>query len=123
MSTFDYTRPLATANRLIARFGQNGKLLRETTTGGTTYDPGEPGEPDEYPARFVITAFDNRTEVDGARILSTDKKVLMAADVETAPRSGDLLECADGSILSVVDADPMKPAETVLLWTVQARSA
>lgn len=122
MSTFDYARPLATANRLIARFGQDGVVRRITTTGGTSYDPGEE-TPTNYPARFVVTAFDNRTEVDGSRILSTDKKVLMAADVETDPRSGDLLVCADGSILSVVDADPLKPAETVLLWTVQARSA
>lgn len=122
MSTFDYSRPLATANRLIARFGQDGVVRRITTTGGTSYDPGEE-TPTNYPARFVVTAFDNRTEVDGSRILSTDKKVVMAAGLEIEPRAGDLLVCADGSILSVVDADPLKPAETVLLWTVQARSA
>jgi hypothetical protein len=122
VSTFDYARPLATANRLIARFGQDGVVRRITTTGGTSYDPGEETALD-YPARFVVTAFDNRTEVDGSRILSTDKKVVMAAGLEIEPREGDLLVCADGSILSVVDADPLKPAETVLLWTVQARSA
>lgn len=118
---FDYSGPLATADRLIDRFGQDGLIRRETPGVGPAYDPGEPTTTD-YPAVFAVTAYDNRL-IDGSTILATDKRVLMSASVEIEPRAGDLLVQSNGEILSIVDADPLKPAETVLMWTLQARSA
>lgn len=120
MSTFDYARPQAVANRLIAKFGQDGAVRRTGAPTGPEYDP-TPGLPVDHPARFVVTGYDNR-EIDGTRILSKDKKVLMApGSLKIDPGEGDLLVEADGSTLTIIDADPLKPAETVLLWMIQAR--
>ncbi|CAN7169467.1 hypothetical protein LJR202_000282 [Brevundimonas sp. LjRoot202] len=120
MSTFDYSRPLATANRLIEKFGQLGAIRREGAPTGPAYDP-TPGAPVDHPARFAVMSYGSN-EIDGSRILTTDKKVLLApGSLAVEPTTSDLLVEADGSTLTIIDVDPLKPAETTLLWTVQAR--
>ena len=120
MTAFDYTRTLATANRLIERFGQLGAVRRPGTPTGPSYDP-TPGTPTYDPARFVITAYEAR-DVDGTRVLATDKKALVApGTLPSAPGLADKLVEADGTVWNIVDVETLKPATTALLHTVQVR--
>lgn len=121
MSTFDYSRPLAAANRMIERYGQTGAVRRLTASNGPAFDPGQP-EPDDHTARFVIVAF-MANEIDGTRIHATDKKALLAPGALTIiPTPDDLLVEADGSTWKIVPpVDVLRPAETTLLYTLQVR--
>lgn len=121
MITFDYSRPLATANRLIAKYGQNGFVRRPgAKIGGTASNPIF-GPPTNDPARFVITGYSTE-DIDGTRILAKDKKALVApGTLPSDPSTPDLLVEADGSTWKIVDVDTLRPAETTLLHTVQVR--
>ena len=122
MPPFDYARPLATANRLIERYGQVGAVRRTGEATGPSYDP-TPGTAVDHPARFVITDF-TADEIDGTRILSTDKKGLVAPGslpIDILP--SDLLVEADGSVWNIVPpVGKLRPATTTLLYTLQVRA-
>lgn len=121
MSTFDYRRPLATANRLIERFGQIGAIRRTGAPTGPTYDP-TPGADVDHPARFVMIEFDAR-EIDGSRILATDKKALLSpGSLTIVPAITDRLVEANGTVWNIIPpVQPLRPAETTLLYTLQCR--
>ena len=120
MTAFDYSRPLATANRLIERYGQLGAVQTPGQPLGPSYDPGEP-VPVTTPARFVIVGFEAK-EIDCTRILATDKNALVAPGVLTAdPTPHDRLVEANGVSWSIVTVDTLRPAETSLLHTLQIR--
>lgn len=121
MTAFDYARPLSSANRLIERFGQLGAVRRPgTTTGPVFYDP-TPGTPTNDAARFVITSYMAR-DIDGSRVLATDKKALVApGTLPSAPGLADKLVEADGTVWNIVDVETLRPAETTLLYTLQVR--
>jgi hypothetical protein len=122
MTAFDYTRALATANRLIERYGKLGAVRREGEATGPVYDP-TPGEPDDHPARFAIVEFE-ADEIDGTRILSTDKKALVAPGtlpIDILP--SDLLVEADETVWNIVPpVGKLRPATTTLLYTLQVRA-
>lgn len=121
MSTFNYGPMLATANRLIARFGQLGAIRVAGEASGPSYDP-EPGEDEDHPARFVMVDF-SANEIDGTRILATDKKALVSPGSLTIEptTSGHLVE-ADGTVWNIVPpVQTLRPAETTLLYTLQCR--
>ena len=118
---FDYARSAQTSARLLARFGQMGALRRQTAGPGSTYDPGEPTNTD-YAVNMAVIKYSDR-EIDGTRILASDLKVLVAPEVEIEPLPSDLLVLADGRTLAIVTVTPLSPAGTVVLWTIQARSA
>ena len=119
MSTFDYARAVATADRLIKKFGQAGKVRRPTTT-GPGYKP-TAGAPDDHDARFAVIKFALK-DVDGTRVLVTDKKVyLSAAGLPVVPTASDKLVEADGGELKIVAIEPLKPAGTVVFYEIQAR--
>jgi hypothetical protein len=121
MTAFDYARPLATANRLIERYGQLGAVRVEGEASGPSYDP-EPGEPEDHPARFVMIEFD-AGEIDGTRILATDKKALLApGSLAITPSTDHHLVEADGTVWNIVPpVQTLRPAETTLLFTLQVR--
>lgn len=116
MTAFDYTRSRATADRLIARYGQTGQLLVYTKTG--TYDPTV-----TYPATactLVVLEYESR-EVDGTRVLATDKKVLLkATGLSAAPKTSDRLSIG-GVEHSIVRVEPLSPGGTVVIYTLQVR--
>lgn len=119
MTAFNYARPKATADRLITRFGQTGTLRRPTVS-GTAYNPTE-GVPVEYACLFVITDFAAH-EIDGTRVLATDKKVLLAkGDLAVDPLTSDLLVEADGSVYKIIRVEPLQPGDTVVMHTLQVR--
>jgi len=119
MTAFDYARPKATAERLITRFGQPGTLRRPAST-GPAYNP-TAGTPADQAVTFVVTEYSNR-EVDGTRILATDKKVLLAkGSLTIEPATSDLLLDADAKPYKVIAVMPLKPAQTVVLFELQVR--
>lgn len=118
MTAFDYARTKATADRLIARFGQSGTLRRPVTT-GDDYDPTE-GTPTDYAVTFVVEDYKN-DEIDGTRILKTDKKVLLARKaLSVEPTTSDLI-AVGGIFHAIIHVKPLSPGGTVLTWEVQVR--
>ena len=121
MPKFDYSRPLATANRLFDRFGQRGAIRRTIPGSGPSYDPGPPSFADT-PADMVVTDFSSR-EIDGTRILETDKKIMVAPGALTAPPAlSDKVVEADGTVYNIVPPIQTKrPAGTTLVYILQGR--
>lgn len=119
MTAFNYAKPLASANRLIERYGQLGVISHPTYT-GPKHNPTE-GAPFEEDARFVIVKF-RSDEIDGTRILATDKKALLApgALTEEVTTSAKLVE-ADATAWNIVAVETLRPAETTLLYTLIIR--
>jgi hypothetical protein len=119
MSDDFYADMVETAQELIAEFGAAGSIRRQAPGSGPSYDPGEPTTTD-YPATLVLTDYKNR-EIDGQRILSTDRKALVAPGVGVEPTTSDLLVTADGVILTIVNVEVLRPATTTVLYTLQVR--
>lgn len=121
MPGFDYARAAATAERLVRKFGAQGAIRRETIEGGNSYDP-ESGTKTttNHPAHIVLTDYSNR-EIDGQRILSTDRKALVEPAIGIEPTTSDLLVTADGATLTIVNVDLLRPATTTVLYTLQVR--
>ncbi|MNR37518.1 hypothetical protein D3C85_1555430 [compost metagenome] len=119
MTAFDYARAAAMAERLIRKFGALGAIRRQTPGSGPSYDPGEPIITD-HPAHIVLTDYSNR-EIDGQRILATDRKALVEPAIGIEPTTSDLLVTADGATLTIVNVDLLRPATTTVLYMIQAR--
>lgn len=119
MSAFDYAKTAQTALRLIERFGQTGALSRPTST-GPKHTP-VPGPPDLHPAKFAVLAFDQK-EIDGTRVLATDKKAIVAAaGLAIEPALSDELLEADGSKYRIAAVETLKPATTPVVYVLQVR--
>jgi len=116
---FDYARSRSSADRLIANFGQTGTIERPTASTGPAYDP-TPGTPASHAVTFAVTDYRNQ-EIDGVRVLATDKKVLLAkAGLSIEPTTSDKL-LIGGVSHSIVRIEPLSPAGTVVMWTLQVR--
>lgn len=119
MAAFDYAKPLATANRLIARFGQRGAIRRLTPGNGPSYNPGQPTATN-YPADFAIVSFMAK-EVDGTRILQSDRKALLSpGSLTITPTTADQI-IIGGVVYSIQNVDVLAPAGTAVLYTIQCR--
>jgi hypothetical protein len=116
---FDYARPRATADRLIKRYGMAGKLIRAKER--DPYDPNPAEGFDEYPCRVVVTEFSLRDR-ESSLIEANDRKLLIAAEgLAVEPKGEDRIEVG-GASFEIVAVMPLKPADTAILYTVQARS-
>lgn len=115
---FDYARSTATADRLLAKFGQTGTLKRPTST-GPAHNPTE-GEPDEHACTFVVEEF-KAFEIDGSRVLATDKKVLLAkGSLTIEPTTTDKLMIG-GIPHSIVRIEPVAPGGVTVMYMAQCR--
>jgi hypothetical protein len=97
----------------------NGPLvaaLAPVAIGGTPASPGP--TPDPVDVVVVVEEF-RATEIDGARIRSGDKKVMMEAQ-GPVPKTGDGLTIS-GVAHRVEMVWPLSPAGVDLMYTVQAR--
>lgn len=120
MTQFDYSRSLASATRMIARYGKAGFIRRPGAVTGPAYDP-TIGEPTDHPARFVVTDYATK-DIDGTRVLATDKKVMVSVGSLTiAPTTSDRLVDAGGIVYNIEAVNPVEPGDTVLLYWIQAR--
>lgn len=115
--THDYLEDRADADELIAEFGQSGVLRRQTTS-GPAHNPVVTTT--DYDATFAVLDYTNR-EVDGTRVFSTDKKVLLKAGaLAVTPTLSDELVIG-GVAHSLIRIDPLAPGGTVVCWTLQIR--
>lgn len=121
MTAYDYARPKATADRLIERYGQLGAIRRTGTPTGPDYDP-TPGADVDHPARFAMLDYET-AEIDGTRVLATDKKALLAVgSLAITPALDDKLVEADGTVYKIIPPlKPLSPAGTVVMYEIQCR--
>lgn len=119
MARNDYAEDVADADELIGEFGQGGLLVRPGTSTGSAHNPA-PGAPTDYPAIIVVLGYSVR-EIDGSRILATDKKVLLAKKgLSVEPATADKLVIG-GVAHSIVSIEPLSPGGVIVLWTLQCR--
>lgn len=119
MTAFDYAKTAQTALRLIERFGQTGALRVKGST-GPSHNP-TPTPPTDHPAKFVITDFEAK-DIDGTRVLATDKKALVAAaGLAVVPEVAHRLLEADGQSYSIAGVDTLMPATTPVVYALTVR--
>lgn len=135
---FDYSRPRATADRLIERFGAPATIHRmpdlapDTTDDGPEYpwevepdggdeDPGT--HPDAQPTQIPVTAVDTGThtrydrDASGALIPRTVRVILIAA-ARAEPKMGDRIVMIDGPH-EISGVERVQPGDTALLFEVE----
>ena len=112
-----YEEMADTASDLIEEFGQAG-ALRRTVNSGTAYNPTL--TPTDHACTLVVSEYKN-FEIDGSRVLATDKKVLLStAALAIEPVLSDKL-LIGGVAHSIVRVMPVSPGGTVVLWELQVR--
>ena len=97
-----YTRLQATAERLIAKYGQTGTVTRYATP-----DPIYGGEPvpDPHPAKLFPDKYEAR-EIDGTVILTGDVKLYISSvGLAITPKPGDTATC-NGKAYRIINSDP-----------------
>jgi hypothetical protein len=118
MSTAFYNSIAATASKLITKFGAVGEIKR--TTGGTI-DPvtGVPtaGTTITYTPNTIVQKYADEL-IDGARILSSDRMIILDNTIE--PISTDTITIG-GENWSIVSIRESNPAGIPLVYFVQAR--
>jgi hypothetical protein len=120
VTTFDYAQAKADADELIAYFGQAATLKRPTV-GGSAYNPTQ-GAPTSYDVIVAVLNYDD-SEIDGSRVLATDKKVLMArGDLAIDPVTTDRLEIGGVEHWIIAPIRTTAPAGIVVLYELQARA-
>lgn len=113
---YNYASSQATADRLIAHFGQAG-VIRRTTSTGDAWNPTQTST--DYDCTLVVLDY-STTEKNGTLIQAKDRKVLIATDGLTIePTDADKLVIGS-AVYSIVSVKPLSPAETVILYEVQA---
>jgi len=118
MAAHNYAEDQADAAELIEEFGQAGSL-REMVKTGPAYDPTLTAE--DHAVSFAVLDYDVR-QIDGARILATDKMVyLSAVGLTIEPKPGHMLVESGGGLYNVVNARPLNPGGTVVYYEVQVR--
>ncbi|AUX76405.1 hypothetical protein [Sinorhizobium fredii] len=115
-----FARLQATAQRLIAKFGQASTITRITPP-----DPVLGGDPVEtvYAATLVAMAYSAR-EIDGTEIQSGDIQIYISSvGLVIGPKPGDLV-AASGKTFRVIKADPNNyDGLTNVVFIVQGRIA
>lgn len=98
----------------------NGPLVAQITPAVLAGNPWDvPGTPPAHVDVVVILDQFRRTEIDGARILSGDKKVLCEAGV-IVPKAGDGITI-NSSVHRIEQVWPLAPAGVAVMYTLQAR--
>ncbi|MGQ3080693.1 MULTISPECIES: hypothetical protein [Rhizobium/Agrobacterium group] len=121
MATFDYARSRATAERLIAKFGQQGTVTRLAPP-----DPVYGGDPVEtaYTAKLVPITYDQRY-INGTTITTADRQIYISSvGLEIEPTVGDIITDKKGVAYHVIAGDPNNyDGLTNVVFIIQGRIA
>lgn len=117
MSAVDYAGFAKTAKDLITRYGTSVALLTKVKAGPAHNPTIGWGDPIECVG--VLLGYKNR-EIDGVRITSKDRKVLMVSDQET-PTLEHRLRIA-GDDFEIIEVKEIKPATLNIFYEVQVRA-
>lgn len=116
--SFNYAGMKATADRLIAKFGQAATLRRPNVT-GPSHNP-VVAAPTDYPVTLVVEDY-RLDQIDGVRVLQTDRKVLLAkGSLTVEPTASDQLVIG-GAVYAIVMIRPTNPGGISVLYEIQAR--
>lgn len=114
-----YARLQATANRLITKYGQTGKVTRYTAPSGS-----EGGEPvaEEHTAKLVPLTYDKRL-IDGTRIHTADRAIYISSvGLLIEPRPDDIVTDAKGVQYTIIAGDSNNyDGLTNVVFVVQGR--
>jgi len=120
--TFDYTRQKATAERLLARFGQTCTLRKITNT-GTEFDP------TQTTTDADVTAVDLNQRIrdrDGTLVGQTLRTLYVSTAAGVTPKKGDSVAVgvAKASVTSstpfieISEVRPLSPGGVNMMWEV-----
>lgn len=119
--TFNYVASRATADRLLANFGQSVSL-RRISSGGTPWEPTQ--STTDYATTAAIFDYTSR-QIDGENILTTDRRAFVAAGPLTAAGITSIAPpdalVIGGTAIPVVRAVALSPAGTVVMYDCQLR--
>lgn len=117
--SYDYSRLIATANRLLAKFGQDMTLLALNAPG---YDPstgGTSGTPASETKTGVIFPYKNGiTAMQESLILAGDQQVFILLD--NAPKPTDKLQVGSREY-SIINVKAIEPGGVTVLYELQVR--
>lgn len=118
MAAKDYTKPQATADRLIEKFGSTG-AIRRTTNGGDEWAPTVTTT--DYAAIICTPGY--KLENRNATLIQAGDKVGLIAmkDLSITPTMADKVVIEDVAY-SFVDLQPLRPAGTTVLYEFHARA-
>lgn len=111
--SFDYTRVRATAERLLARFGQAVTLIKQGAAVGPEWNP-TPGPGTEH----IITAVDEnsmRRDLSGTLIGEGVHALIVSTSAGVEPSQADSIRMG-GREYEIVEVKPLAPGGVVLLW-------
>ncbi|QND47665.1 hypothetical protein HB780_18485 [Rhizobium lusitanum] len=117
MAGFDYAKTRATAEQLIAKFGQQGQL-RRITASGPDYDPVQTSE--DF-ACMLVDLDNTQAHIGGTLIQRGGRMVyLSTAGLSIEPTLADRLVIA-GVEHAIVDVQPLSPGGIAVFWQLQVR--
>ena len=118
--TFDYSRFVATAVRLIAKYGISAKIVRKGVVDDTTY-PATLGADTEHDCTLVwypYTAMDRSSDT----VTEQDVRAIVSPNAGTVPKVGDRLK--EGSAeFYVVNVQTLRPGGVTVLYECQCRAS
>lgn len=120
MTAFNYARPVATADRLIGRFGVAAALRRSAAP---TAWAASNAAPTDYPIKAIISNY-TLTERAGTLIEQGDRKIIFAAKgLSVTPQIGDLIVVPSDGLgpYEIVDVTPAEPGGVPIVFTAQSR--
>ena len=112
--TFDYARPRATAERLIARFGRTATLRKPGAVTGPANDPTYGA-----PTDTTITCVDLEQRVrDGATLTDiTRRTLIVSTSAGVTPSEGDTV-VIDGGEHEALEVRTLAPGGVTVMWEV-----
>ncbi|GGD43473.1 hypothetical protein [Aureimonas glaciei] len=130
MQTFDYTRPRATAERLIARFGKAAVLRKSVAADPDPYDPDAGTTSSEFTAIEVVELNSELRDATGTLIDQTSHKLLVSTAAGVEPQDEDAVaiglstdEVGEGTIwLMIAKVLPLAPGSMTLLYEITLES-
>lgn len=126
--TFDYVAALATADRLLAKFGI-ASAVRRTVNSGAVYAPTQTVTDYATLAAVVNMTRWYAAMLDGSDILRTDRLGLVSAGplnvlgvTELSPFDSFVHDTAGlNRVYKVMDVKPIRPAATTVFFILQLR--
>ena len=116
---FDYPSSQNTAKRLLDKFGKFGYVKLRVETGGVD-DPltgGTQGAIEDIDL-FAVDLSIDKSFVDGERIKTTDRMVIMSSDTKPVTDNKVIVGTVEHLILAI---EPVSPAGTDVIYKVVIR--
>jgi hypothetical protein len=114
---FDYARTRATAERLIARFGQTG-ALRRMVSNGDVFNPELVAT--DYACTFAVLDYAKR-DIDGTLIRQTDQQIYLSTQGLTVVPDVTDKVVVGGSPMTIINVAPIAPSGAAVYYELQVR--